>query len=50
MQIRRYQQRLRRERQQMDTVKIKIDGTEYEVAAGSTILEAAHSVGIDIPT
>ncbi|MEG0769172.1 MAG: NADH-dependent [FeFe] hydrogenase, group A6 [Ruthenibacterium sp.] len=34
----------------MDTVKIKIDGTEYEVAAGSTILEAAHSVGIDIPT
>lgn len=34
----------------MDTVKIKIDGAEYDVAAGSTILEAAHSVGIEIPT
>lgn len=34
----------------MDTVKIKINGKEYDVAAGSTILEAAHSVGIEIPT
>ena len=34
----------------MDTVNIKINGTSYEVAAGSTILEAAHSVGIEIPT
>ena len=34
----------------MDTVNIKINGVSYEVAAGSTILEAAHSVGIEIPT
>lgn len=34
----------------MDTVNIKINGASYEVAAGSTILEAAHSVGIKIPT
>lgn len=34
----------------MDTVNIKINGIAYEVAAGSTILEAAHSVGIEIPT
>ena len=34
----------------METVHIKINGTSYEVAAGSTILEAAHSVDIEIPT
>lgn len=34
----------------MSTVNIKINGMSYEVAAGSTILEAAHSVGINIPT
>ncbi|MBC8536147.1 NADH-dependent [FeFe] hydrogenase, group A6 [Feifania hominis] len=34
----------------METVKIKINGREYDVPQGSTILEAAHSVGIDIPT
>ena len=34
----------------METVHIKINGTSYEVAAGSTILEAAHSVGIEIST
>ncbi len=34
----------------METVHIKINGVSYEVAAGSTILEAAHSVGIEIPT
>ena len=34
----------------MDTVNIKINGVAYDVAAGSTILEAAHSVGIEIPT
>ena len=34
----------------METVHIKINGTSYEVAAGSTILEAAHSEGIEIPT
>lgn len=34
----------------MDTVNIKINGVSYDVAAGSTILEAAHSVGISIPT
>ena len=34
----------------MENVNIKINGVSYEVAAGSTILEAAHSVGIEIPT
>ena len=34
----------------MDTVNIKINGVSYDVPAGSTILEAAHSVGIEIPT
>ena len=34
----------------METVNIKINGIPYEVAAGSTILEACHSVGIEIPT
>ena len=32
----------------METVHIKINNVPYEVAAGSTILEAAHSVGIEI--
>ena len=31
-------------------VNIKINGMSYEVAAGSTILEAAREAGIDIPT
>ena len=34
----------------MDTVNIKLNGVSYDVPAGSTILEAAHSVGIEIPT
>lgn len=34
----------------MDMVNIKINGMSYEVAAGSTILEAAREAGIDIPT
>ncbi len=34
----------------METVKIKINGKEYDVPKNSTILEAAHSVGINIPT
>ncbi|MEG2671922.1 MAG: NADH-dependent [FeFe] hydrogenase, group A6 [Ruthenibacterium sp.] len=34
----------------METVHIKINGLPYEVAAGSTILEACHSVGVEIPT
>lgn len=34
----------------MDTVNIKINGIAYDVAAGSTILEAAKSVGVEIPT
>lgn len=34
----------------MDTVNIKINGIAYDVAAGSTILEAAKSVGIEVPT
>jgi len=31
------------------TVKTVIDGTEYEFSEGTTILEAARSVGIEIP-
>ena len=31
------------------TVKTVIDGTQYEFAEGTTILEAAESVGIEIP-
>ena len=34
----------------METVQIKINNVSYEVPAGSTILEAAHSVGVEIPT
>lgn len=34
----------------METVKIKINGIEVETPKGSTILEAAHSAGIKIPT
>ena len=34
----------------METVKIKINGREYDVPNGSTVLEAAHSAGINIPT
>ena len=34
----------------MDMVKVKINGIEVEVPAGSTILEAAHKAGIEIPT
>ena len=34
----------------METVNIKINGMPYEVAAGITILEACHNVGIEIPT
>ena len=34
----------------MDTVNIKINNVAYTVKAGSTILEACHEVGIDIPT
>lgn len=34
----------------MSAVKITIDGREVEVAPGTTILEAARQLGIDIPT
>ncbi len=34
----------------MENVNIKINGFDYQVPAGSTILEAAHMVGIEIPT
>ena len=34
----------------METVNIKINGMPYNVAAGITILEACHNVGIKIPT
>ncbi len=34
----------------MEMVTVKINGIDYEVPAGSTILEAARSAGIDVPT
>ena len=34
----------------MDMIKVFIDGKEYEVEKGATILNACKSVGIDIPT
>ncbi len=34
----------------METVNIKINGKDYEVAKGSTVLEAARAAKIDIPT
>lgn len=34
----------------MDMVNIQINGMSYQVPAGSTILEAARTAGIDIPT
>ena len=34
----------------MEMVKVTIDGKVTEVAAGSTILDAAKKVGVDIPT
>ncbi|MBQ4576009.1 MAG: iron hydrogenase small subunit [Clostridia bacterium] len=34
----------------MDTVNVKINGKEYSVPAGSTVLEAAKIANIDIPT
>ena len=34
----------------METVAIKINGRDYTVKAGSTVLEAARVAGIEIPT
>ena len=34
----------------MDMIKVKINGKEYSVAQGSTVLEAAKAAHIDIPT
>ena len=34
----------------MDFVNVKINGMEYSVPKGSTILEAANIAGIRIPT
>jgi NADP-reducing hydrogenase subunit HndD len=34
----------------MDMIKVKIDGIEVEVPAGTTALEAARKANIDIPT
>ena len=34
----------------MDTVNIKINGKDYTVPAGITVLEAAKMANIDIPT
>lgn len=34
----------------METIKLKINGVEYSVPKGSTVLEAARAANIDIPT
>jgi NAD-dependent dihydropyrimidine dehydrogenase PreA subunit len=34
----------------MDTIKVKVNGAETEVPAGSTVLEAARAAGVEIPT
>ena len=34
----------------METVNVKINGVNYEVAKGSTVLDAAVAAHIDIPT
>ena len=34
----------------METISLKINGTEYNVPKGSTVLEAARAAKIDIPT
>ena len=34
----------------MEMVNLKINGQEISVPAGSTVLEAARTAGIDIPT
>ncbi|MBD8960206.1 MAG: hypothetical protein EGQ82_07065, partial [Clostridiales bacterium] len=34
----------------METVNIKINGKDYAVEKGITVLEAARYAGIDIPT
>ena len=33
-----------------DMIKLTIDGKEYEVEAGTSILEACKAVNIDVPT
>ena len=34
----------------MSTVKVKVNGIDVECPAGSTVLEAAHLAGVEIPT
>ena len=34
----------------METISVKINGVSYDVAKGSTVLEAARAAKIDIPT
>ncbi len=34
----------------MDTIKITVNGTAYEVPEGGTVLEACRAAGVDIPT
>ena len=34
----------------MENITVKINGAEVSVPAGSTVLEAAHIAGIEIPT
>ena len=33
----------------METINVKINGVDYAVAKGSTVLEAAKAANIDIP-
>ena len=34
----------------MDMINVKVNGMPIAVPAGSTVLEAAHAAGVDIPT
>ena len=34
----------------MENLTVKVNGVEVSVPAGSTVLEAAHIAGIEIPT
>ncbi len=34
----------------METISLKINGTQYDVPKGSTVLEAARAANIDVPT
>ena len=48
--VRRHQQGLKEEGRTMEMVNLKINNIPCQAPAGSTILEAAHAAGIEIPT